>query len=85
MSKKTCCSYPFRIYHEGYDSYYCPFCDSWLERSCQDENCSFCRNRPNQPSLTNDYHQNTLEFILNEIREVFDYEESEETSDDGTL
>lgn len=78
---KECCKYQFALYHEGYDSKYCPFCDTWLERACQDDDCGFCSNRPDRPSETKNYAENTLELILDFWREVRD-EHDEETEED---
>jgi len=33
-------------YSEKYDSYYCPITLQWLSSSCNDEKCSFCKDRP---------------------------------------
>lgn len=39
-----------RYYSLEYDTYYCPFCDIWLEEACDDPECRFCASRPNKPS-----------------------------------
>ena len=33
-----------------YDSYYCESCNEWLENSCTDSNCKFCKQRPEKPN-----------------------------------
>lgn len=33
-----------------YDAYFCPDCDTWAEKKCEDEFCPFCLGRPNKPS-----------------------------------
>jgi hypothetical protein len=38
-----------RIYHDDYDSYFCPVCNMWLESACSDPSCSYCRSRPERP------------------------------------
>lgn len=38
-----------RIYHEEFDTYFCPECNCWLEAKCSDSTCSFCSSRPKQP------------------------------------
>jgi hypothetical protein len=37
------------IYHEDYDSYFCPECNAWTESRCGDPKCVFCVNRPDKP------------------------------------
>ena len=44
----TCLEYP--IYNQKHDANYCPRCDTWLEKVCDDINCSFCKDRPEKPS-----------------------------------
>lgn len=34
---------------ERWDAYYCPSCNEWLEATCDDPECGFCRNRPENP------------------------------------
>lgn len=36
-------------YHELYDAYFCSECNVWKEKACTDPNCSFCKNRPENP------------------------------------
>jgi len=38
------------LYCEAHDAYFCPGCDQWLEKRCGDLDCSFCPERPEQPS-----------------------------------
>ena len=37
-------------YDEKHDSAYCEACDKWLEGTCGDENCLYCKDRPDKPS-----------------------------------
>jgi hypothetical protein len=46
------CGLP-RIYHVRYDAYFCAVCNRWLEHSCDDPACEYCRSRPTRP-LTED-------------------------------
>ncbi len=39
-----------RYYSRVYDTYYCPSCDEWLEKTCGDGECEFCNSRPKKPS-----------------------------------
>lgn len=40
-----------RSYSRKYDSYFCAFCNVWLEGVCYDPQCYFdCLNRPAKPS-----------------------------------
>ena len=43
----TCLGSP--KYNQKHDANYCPKCDSWLEKVCDDINCSFCKDRPEKP------------------------------------
>jgi hypothetical protein len=36
-------------YSLNYDASYCPRCDRWLEGTCRDPRCRFCRPRPVRP------------------------------------
>ena len=36
----------FIQYNENYDSYYCGICGEWLEKVCDDPDCTFCPGRP---------------------------------------
>jgi uncharacterized protein (DUF1778 family) len=38
------------IRSERWDAYYCPVCNEWLERRCDDPTCEFCAGRPERPS-----------------------------------
>lgn len=38
-------------YSKKYDAYFCPDCDLWAEGKCEDENCEYCAERPETPSL----------------------------------
>ena len=33
-------------YEEVFDAFYCPECKEWLNDKCSDEECFFCKNRP---------------------------------------
>ena len=37
------------IYHDGYDSLLCAFCNAWLENGCGDPACDRCATRPERP------------------------------------
>jgi hypothetical protein len=39
------------LYCERYDSDYCPICLEWREEKCSDEECKFCRYRPEKPII----------------------------------
>jgi predicted RNA-binding Zn-ribbon protein involved in translation (DUF1610 family) len=38
-------------YSEKYDSYFCPVCNIWTEKKCSDENCVFCKDKPDKPLM----------------------------------
>jgi hypothetical protein len=38
-----------RLYFDRFDAYFCPLCDTWLEASCSDPSCDYCRSRPSTP------------------------------------
>ena len=38
-----------RIFHEMYDSFFCPRCNEWLEVTCEYPDCSYCAKRPKRP------------------------------------
>jgi hypothetical protein len=38
-----------RTFSDVYDSYYCQNCNMWLEDLCPDEDCGYCKNRPEKP------------------------------------
>ena len=40
------------IYAEDYDSYYCPYCDRWLEKACT---CGEYPKYPERPSKMAEY------------------------------
>ena len=44
------CSNDKISYDEKHDSAYCEACDVWLEDTCGDENCFYCKDRPDKPS-----------------------------------
>ncbi len=37
-------------FSEIHDCNFCPLCDVWTETACNDEECFFCRERPEKPS-----------------------------------
>lgn len=37
-------------YSEQFDTYYCKECNKWLESTCEDPTCEFCKKRPQQPN-----------------------------------
>ncbi len=38
-----------RIYHDDFDAYFCPACNTWLEGACSDPACEYCVRRPAHP------------------------------------
>jgi hypothetical protein len=52
---KSCCETPWQVYHEGCDAYMCVVCDTWLEGECDDLTCSYCKKRPEKPSMTSSF------------------------------
>lgn len=36
-------------FNEGFDAFYCPECNIWLENICDDASCFFCPQRPERP------------------------------------
>lgn len=51
MKKCHCCG-GCGSYCEDRDSYFCEWCDIWLEDGCEDFNCYFrCYNRHSKPSF----------------------------------
>lgn len=36
------------ILDDEYDSYYCPVCNEWTEKKCDDKNCEYCKDRPDK-------------------------------------
>jgi DNA-directed RNA polymerase subunit RPC12/RpoP len=45
------------LYHETFDTYFCAYCNTWLEKKCGDINCVYCQNRPDTP-LPNENERN---------------------------
>lgn len=45
-----CEHYDLIKYSDYYDTKYCPRCDEWLEKKCDDELCEYCDGRPEHPS-----------------------------------
>jgi hypothetical protein len=39
----------YRIYYSRYDSFFCPVCNAWSEKACNDKECEFCSRRPETP------------------------------------
>ncbi len=37
------------IINEDYDAYFCAYCNEWVEDTCGDPNCMFCKDRPKKP------------------------------------
>ncbi len=52
--RKTCkdlnCQDGCRKKSEQHDAYFCSLHDKWLEKSCKDHGCEYCRYRPARPS-----------------------------------
>ena len=36
-------------YDLKYDAFYCSICNIWLDSTCSDLNCEYCKNRPPTP------------------------------------
>jgi len=34
---------------EKHDTYFCRTCNKWLEETCSDSSCQFCKDRPSTP------------------------------------
>lgn len=45
---ETKCGHELK-YSKKYDATYCPVCGEWREKKCTDENCEFCKDRPEKP------------------------------------
>lgn len=41
-----------RFYHDKFDAYFCAFCNRWLETSCSDPYCDYCKARSKSPLKT---------------------------------
>lgn len=41
-----CKDHEMAWYNEEHDSYFCPDCKEWLESKCDDSDCEFCTDRP---------------------------------------
>jgi hypothetical protein len=39
-----------KLFSNEYDSYYCDYCNEWLESKCDDPTCEFCTIRPATPA-----------------------------------
>ncbi|MEQ8153273.1 MAG: hypothetical protein ABRQ25_00020 [Clostridiaceae bacterium] len=37
------------IYYEKYDTFFCAYCNEWIEKKCGDPDCDFCKDRPDTP------------------------------------
>lgn len=35
--------------YQRYDAYFCPECNEWGEKACEDPDCYFCQERPEKP------------------------------------
>lgn len=71
MEKITSCTHK-KKYNELYDARYCPTCDKWIESRCSDSECSYCRQRPERPSLipSKKLIKSLVKIALNEIGEI---------------
>ncbi len=38
-----------KVYYHDYDAKFCPNCNKWLEKRCNDETCDYCSIRPEKP------------------------------------
>ena len=52
MSKNPICKCGWQAvnYSKEYDAWYCPLCGEWIENKCTNNDCYFCKNRPEKPS-----------------------------------
>lgn len=41
-------------YSDRHDALYCPKCDEWLEKQCNDSECQFCVGRSAKPLSRSD-------------------------------
>lgn len=41
-------------YNHTYDCYYCEHCNIWLESTCPDTDCEYCKQRPEKPLSAKD-------------------------------
>ncbi len=39
----------YLIYYEKYDAFFCAYCNEWTGFKCSDNNCEFCKDRPERP------------------------------------
>ena len=46
---QTCPCGAVSEYNETHDAQFCPTCLVWLEGTCSDRDCEFCRSRPQAP------------------------------------
>lgn len=46
---KCQCGQPLK-YNERYDSYFCQKCNEWATFTCEEEECFYCKDRPNRPN-----------------------------------
>lgn len=37
------------LYFDKYDSDFCPECNIWVSPTCEDDNCPYCKKRPQTP------------------------------------
>jgi hypothetical protein len=49
------------IYYDDFDSYFCAYCNLWLEKRCGDNNCRYCNSRPDKP-LPNENQRHRLKY-----------------------
>jgi len=39
------------LYNPDFDSFYCTYCNIWVETVCGQTYCDFCSNRPEKPNV----------------------------------
>jgi hypothetical protein len=37
------------VFYEDFDAHFCPNCNTWTESKCNDPDCDYCSNRPENP------------------------------------
>lgn len=48
-SRKCITCNHFLIYYGKYDALFCAYCDEWVEATCDDVKCEYCKSRPDRP------------------------------------
>lgn len=40
------------VYHLGHEAHFCPDCNRWMDRHCEDAECMYCGSRRDPPLRT---------------------------------